>query len=340
MTKKVFINGYGTIGKRIADAILKQPDMQLLGIGKRTPDYKALIANRKNIPIYVPTENDIRIFEERGIKVAGIIEDAISQADIIIDTSPGGKGALNKELYIKYDKPAIFQGGEKANIADVSFVAQVNYREALGKKYVRVVSCNTTGMSRILHAISSVAKIKSVRGVLVRRAADPWETKKGPINAIVPSLKLPSHHAPDVKTVLGDIDIYTVAVVVPTTIMHIHILNVSLETKISEDDIIGLFEEAPRILVFNADYKFDSTASIIEFARDLGRERNDLYEVAVFDRGVKVEGNNLWLIYAVHQEAIVVPENIDAIRASLQLETDPSKSIRLTDETLGVISRL
>ena len=51
MVVKVSINGYGTIGKRIADAILKQDDMEIIGVAKRTPDFNAVIAFKSGIPI-------------------------------------------------------------------------------------------------------------------------------------------------------------------------------------------------------------------------------------------------------------------------------------------------
>jgi glyceraldehyde-3-phosphate dehydrogenase (NAD(P)) len=38
----------------------------------------------------------------------------------------------------------------------------------------------------------------------------------------------------------------------------------------------------------------------------------------------------------VHQEAIVVPENIDAIRAMFELERDKFKSIEKTNKSLGI----
>jgi len=44
---KVAINGYGTIGKRVADAISLQDDMQVVGIIKAHPDYMAKIASKK-----------------------------------------------------------------------------------------------------------------------------------------------------------------------------------------------------------------------------------------------------------------------------------------------------
>ena len=53
-------------------------------------------------------------------------------------------------------------------------------------------------------------------------SGSPGDSKKGPINAIKPVLKVPSHHGPDVMTVKPEIEINSLAVAVPTTIMHVH----------------------------------------------------------------------------------------------------------------------
>lgn len=37
---KVAINGYGVIGKRVADAVRAQEDMELLGVSDVTTDYR------------------------------------------------------------------------------------------------------------------------------------------------------------------------------------------------------------------------------------------------------------------------------------------------------------
>ncbi len=39
--KAVGINGYGTIGKRVADAVAAQDDMKIAGVTKRTPNFEA-----------------------------------------------------------------------------------------------------------------------------------------------------------------------------------------------------------------------------------------------------------------------------------------------------------
>ena len=43
MSIKVGINGFGVIGRRVAYAVNKQEDMELVGVGKTSPDYKAKI---------------------------------------------------------------------------------------------------------------------------------------------------------------------------------------------------------------------------------------------------------------------------------------------------------
>jgi len=52
MTIHVGVNGYGTIGKRVADAIVRQPDMKLVGVVKIIPDYNARLVVEKGIPLY------------------------------------------------------------------------------------------------------------------------------------------------------------------------------------------------------------------------------------------------------------------------------------------------
>jgi len=61
-----------------------------------------------------------------------------------------------------------------------------------------------------------------------------------------------------------------------------------------------------------------------------------MYENCVWEESIGVKDKELYLFQAIHQEAIVVPENIDAIRAMLNLETDAMKSISKTDKALGI----
>ncbi len=333
---RVGVNGYGTIGKRVADAIAKQKDMELVGITAVKYDFTLKTAIQKGYKVYCALPERKELLEKAGVELQGMLDDLLNEVDIIVDATPEGVGAKNKSIYEKAGVKAIFEGGEKASVAQVSFVAQCNYKEALGKDYIRVVSCNTTGLCRTLNAVKQNFGIKKVRAIMIRRAADPHQTNKGPINAIVPHLHIPSHHGPDVQTVIKDLNIVTAAVNVPTTVAHLHIVMAELENKAKEDDIIDVFENTTRVLLVSEEEGIESTAQVIEYARDMLRPRNDMYEICVWKESISVKGNELYYIQAVHQEADVIPENIDAIRAAMEA-CDAEESIRRTNKALGII---
>jgi glyceraldehyde-3-phosphate dehydrogenase (NAD(P)) len=171
---------------------------------------------------------------------------------------------------------------------------------------------------------------------MVRRATDPLDSKKGPINAIEPELEMPSHHGPDVQSVLPNVNIHTIAVKVPTTIMHVHAVSVELKKATTAKEVLDVWRRIPRIKFFRGAEGVASTAQIMEVARDLSRNRSDLYEIAVWEDGVHVVGTTLYYFQAVHQESDVVPENVDAIRAMLELEKDGKRSMEKTDKSLGI----
>lgn len=337
MRPKIAINGYGTIGKRVADAVMKQKDMELIGVTKTKPNFEAKIAIEKGIRLFATSQDRLKLFEEAGLKAEGSLEALLKEADLVVDCTPGKIGATYKPLYEKYNVKAIFQGGEKHEIAGFSFNAICNYRGAIGRDFVRVVSCNTTGLCRSLYAIDNAFGIKKARAVLIRRGADPAEDSKGPINSIVPDpVTIPSHHGPDVQKVLPNINITTMAFAVPETLMHVHVLNLELNTSVTEAEVLETLSRYPRIKILSAQDGIDSTSAIIEYARDLGRKRYDLPELVIWKESVKSFGQEVFLTQAVHQESIVVPENIDAIRAMTKLTEEPDESMRITNESLGI----
>ena len=335
MVVRVALNGYGVVGKRVADAVAKQDDMQLMGVVKTSPNYEAKLAIKKGYKIYVPDAASIDLFKKANVPCEGLHENLFSNCDVVVDCTPGKMGADNKKnIYIPKKLKAIFQGGEKDTVADVSFVAQCNYDKAVNKNYVRVVSCNTTGLCRTMGAINNAFGIESSKVVLIRRAADPNDIKTGPINSIVPETKIPSHQGPDVQTVLP-IPIETVAIKVPTTLMHVHVVFIKMKKAATTQDVKNVFANTTRIALFNAADGFESTAQLMDYARDLGRYRYDMQEIMVWEDSIYVNGNELAFIQAVHNESDVIPENVDAIRAMFNL-CDAKTSIDKTNKSFGI----
>jgi glyceraldehyde-3-phosphate dehydrogenase (NAD(P)) len=336
--KSIGINGYGTIGKRVADAVAAQDDMKIMGVTKRTPNFEAKRAVELGYDIYMSAPDREHLFEEAGIVVKGTIDDLYDKVDLIVDCTPGGVGAENMKSYQNAGVKGIFQGGENHQKIGKSFNSFSNFSDSLGADYVRVVSCNTTGLCRTLNPIKELCGIKKVRAVMVRRGADPGQVTKGPINSIVPNPPtVPSHHGPDVQTVMYGLNITTMAILVPTTLMHQHNLMVELESDVTIDEVIDTFEKTPRVLLVEASRGLGSTAEIMEYAKDIGRPRGDLFEIAVWRESLNIVDNELYYMQAVHQESDVVPENVDAIRSMLEMESDPKKSIAKTNKNMKII---
>lgn len=332
---RVAVNGYGTIGKRVADAVAKQPDMTVVGVAKTRPNYEARRAVARGYPLYVAGDGQPEEFRAAALPVAGTVAEMLAQADVVVDAAPDKVGRENRQLYAKAGVRSIFQGGEKADVAEVSFNALANYAQAVGKRSVRVVSCNTTGLARAGAVLSNAFGVESWDATIVRRAADPAESKRGPINGILPTFQLPSHHGPDVKTVLPDLPISTLAVVVPTTLMHVHVNRVRLSgTPPSSSEVLDAFRRSPRFHLFAPWERVDGTPQVMEFARDRGG--SDVMENVLWEAGLKLDGRELSFFQAIHQESIVVPEDVDAIRAMLSLAPDAKASMEITDRALGI----
>ncbi|MCQ2055981.1 MAG: type II glyceraldehyde-3-phosphate dehydrogenase [archaeon] len=335
MKIRVGINGYGTIGKRVATAVNQQDDMVVVGITKTKPTYEAKIAMDRGYPIYVPNEN-ISAFETANIKVAGRIEDLYGKVDVIVDCTPGKLSEKYKAEYAAAGIKAIWQGGENHSLTGISFNSAANYMESWGAQFSRVVSCNTTGLVRTIYPIDKEFKVVNGYATLIRRSADPNDSKTGPINAIEPSVKVPTHHGPDLQSILPWINIQTMAVKVPTTLMHVHAIVLELKSETTTGRIIELLEETPRVKLVKSKDGIKSTAQIMDLARELGRTRGDIFEVVVWEDGIKVAGNKIYYYQAVGQESDVIPENIDCIRSICQLEKDSRKSIAKTNKAMNI----
>jgi glyceraldehyde-3-phosphate dehydrogenase (NAD(P)) len=345
MVIKVAINGYGTIGKRVADAVDAQNDMEIVGVTKTRPAFGCDLAVRKNYPIFCTYDDveKISAFAEAGYECHGGLSDLLAAADIVVDCSPGKVGAANKEKYEAAGIKWIFQGGEKHAMTERSYSSSANHMENVNVNGTRVVSCNTTGLSRTLVPLFNHCGQLKVECTMIRRAADPGDSNKGPINAIKPVLQVPSHHGPDVMTVKPEIEINSMAVAVPTTLMHCHSIVATLPEGhgLTTNSVIEMWKNSPRIIVMNgAQTGISTTAEVMEFARDIGRKWGDLHEIFVWEDGVKLDGNTLYYFQAIHQESDVIPENVDAIRALMGTESDWKASVAKTDAAISRYNNL
>ncbi len=335
--KNIAIVGYGVIGKRIADAVNMQDDMRLSGVCDIISDWRIQNALRKKYAIYAATPDALKKMTMQGISVNGDLNSLLRISDLVVDCTPKKVAARNVEIYKKIGIKYILQGGEKHETTGHSFNAESNYQSAWGIKATRIVSCNTTSILRTLGALKKASLLQSARGTLLRRATDPWESHLGGImNTLLPEPEIPSHQGPDAQTVDPSLDVITAAVKVPQTISHLHYWNVRLTRKSSNEEVINAFKSSSRIKLIRYDQGLVSNNTVKEMFLDMGRPWGDMYEVALWEDMLKVVNDELYYAYIVDNQAIVIPETIDAIRALTKMEKDSNTSISKTNESLNI----
>ncbi|MGE3681003.1 MAG: type II glyceraldehyde-3-phosphate dehydrogenase [Bdellovibrionales bacterium] len=337
---RVAVNGYGVIGRRVADAVNVQPDMELVGVADVSSDWRVQAALTKGYRLFGVDNNVMAAMKEAGLEVSGALIDLLSKADVVVDCAPKKVGAANAKIYTEHKVKFIVQGGEKHETTGHSFVAEANYESAIGRDSTRVVSCNTTSIVRTLTALKRAGLLKKARGTLLRRATDPWESHKGGImNTVLPESKIPSHQGPDAQSVDPSLDVITMAVMVPETIGHVHFWNVELTRNSTREEVLAAFGESSRIAFVRMDQGLTGINTIKELMADVGRSRDNLYEVAIWEDLVEVKGSELFYAYMVDNQAIVIPETIDAIRALSKSTKSATESMSRTNEALDLKRR-
>ena len=334
---RVAVNGYGVIGKRVADAVILQDDMELAGVCDVTTDWPMEIAERNKYPVFAFDQKIKNSMIDAGIKVQGTLMQLLNISDIVVDCTPKKIAAQNIPEYKRMGKKFIVQGGEKHETTGHSFSAENNYESAIGRESTRVVSCNTTSIVRTLTALKKAGLLKKARGTLLRRATDPWESHlNGIMNTLVPEKDIPSHQGPDAQNVDPSLDVITAAVKVPETLSHLHYWNVQLTREATKEEVLEAFNNSTRIAMIEYSKGLVANNTIKELMLAIKRPYGDMYEVALWKDMLKVIGDELFYAYVVDNQAIVIPETVDALRALTGIEPDAQKSILKTNESLGI----
>ncbi len=334
---KVGVAGYGVIGQRLADGVALQKDMELVGVADVAPTLAVQALFEKGMPyrLFTAMPEKISLLTDWGIPVSGTLEELVSQVDIMLDATSAGVGAKNKELYEKYGCKAVFQGGEKNSVADVFFHGYANYEKGLDANYLKLTSCNTTGLIRAIDCIDRAVGVEKTAMTIIRRVADPGDYHRGLTNALEVE-KAPSHQCLDLMTIMPHIA--ATGILVHTPVTHGHIITPIVTTKkaISKDELIEMFRAHPRIRMVSLENGFKGNASLFRYARDLGNPRGDMYEIAVWEESIVKSGDDIMFALNIPQEAVVIPENIDAIRAAMKMQLTREEGTAETNKYLGM----
>jgi glyceraldehyde-3-phosphate dehydrogenase (NAD(P)) len=307
---RVFINGYGNIGRRLATALSMDKEIQFVGIAKYTVDDKVKEALENRFNVYVPEEM-ISAFKEGGYSVTGSVKDAVKQSDIVIDAAKEGGGYDNKKsLYEPMNKPAIFQGGEDRHgdraVADMIHNSRVNYSKAAGRTYVIQGSCNVSGMGRVMQPLIEKFgdRIRRYDVELVRRWADLEDSK-----AVKDSIEWDRnpHHQDDVKAFISNANLYVDAFKVPSRMMHLHQMFIRFSGKApTKDEILECFRNEFGVAIISS---AKGTGDVRKKAIELGFAHGDTNMVHIHQDILRVQDDTVKIAYSDDQTGMVIPEN-------------------------------
>lgn len=335
---KVVVVGYGVIGQRLADGVALQEDMELVGVVDAAPTLSVRALKDKGMPydLYAAFPEAKEKLEAAGIPVTGFMEDVLKKVDIALDATGAGIGAKNKELYKKYNVKAIFQGGEDNSVADVFFHGYANYEKGVGADFLKLTSCNTTGLIRAVDCVDKSVGVEKVAITIVRRVADPGDYHRGLTNALKVD-HAPNHQAVDLMTIMPHID--ATGLLVHTPVTHGHFISVVATPKAdySKEDLLEAFRAHPRIKVVTMDQGFLGNASVFRYGRDVGNPRGDVYPIFVWEEMIVKSGDDIMFGIHIPQESVTIPETMDAVRAAMEMQTNGEEGVNKTNKYLGML---
>jgi len=316
--KKIFVNGYGSIGSRITSFLKDDHELEIIGVGKYSPDEKVKIANSRGLDVYVP-EQKLSAFS--GYKIKGTIESVLGSCDLVIDATTEGQGYKNKKnLYEPKNIPAIYQGGESIvgtkAVSDLLFNSRSNYDLAVGKKHVMQGSCNVTGMGRILEPLRDKFGDELIRFdvTLIRRWADVEQTEK-----IIPDtieMTQSPHHGDDVKTYFGkDSPLFVRAIKVPTRQMHLHIMDIRFKNIAPRpSNIHEIYTNEFGVATL---WTAKGTKDVRDYAENIGFNFTDTNMIHIHANMTTSIGDTVQMMYSDDQTGIVIPENHMLLQAMI-----------------------
>ncbi len=316
--KKIFVNGYGSIGSRITSFLKDDPEISVIGIGKHSPDDKVGNAISRGLDVYVPKS---RLDAFSSYNISGSIESVLDDCDLVIDAAPGGHGYKNKKtLYEPKNIPAIYQGGESTtgseSVSDLLFNSRANYDQALGKQHVMQGSCNVTGMGKILEPLRDRFGDRLVRFdvTLVRRWADIEQAEKQVSDTIEMTEK--PHHGDDVKLYFGkDAPLHVRAIKVPTRQMHLHIMDIRFrDVAPKPSELHDVFANEFGVATL---WTAGGTKDVRDYAKSMGFNFVDTNMIHIHANMTASIGDTVQMMYSDDQTGIVIPENHMLMQAML-----------------------
>ncbi len=335
---KVGVVGFGTMGQRVADDIIVQKDMELIGVSDNSYTLAVRSLKERGMPyaFFGSSHENVEMFADKDIPTSGTIADLVREADIIVDMSSPGVGEQNRVLYERGKKHAIFQSGEDELVSQCYFHSYINYEKGRGKQFLQLPQPSLVGMLRVVDVVDRAVRIERLTATVMHRNASPGSHTQGLMNSM--EIDATTHlHANKTMQFIPHIQAMSTLIYIPTSYGHLISLHMSTTKPMTEEQFGDLLKDDKRIRVGKTEQGFHGDASLFNYANNLSALRNDLHEVFVWEDSIQCMGNDVFFSIGMLPEGIIIPECIDAIRASCALQKNNTTAILRTNEYLELV---
>jgi glyceraldehyde-3-phosphate dehydrogenase (NAD(P)) len=300
----VAVLGTGVIGKRIIHELAADDRFDLTGIIVRSAN--VFVHARPELPYYSFDEDAAQALRESSIKARGSFRDALGQAEVIIDCGPSRTGATRAASYRAAGVRSVFCGGERDSALGPLVHPELSPKKALTAHSVRLTSCNTTALARVVAAVGP-ENIAELDATVVRCCTDRDKANKGITNGAVLG-PVPSHHASDLASVVPGLRARSMAMTVPMNVGHVIHARLALLSHMPRAMAVSRLAGGVRLNLLPAAEIIDQMGRRAAMTTPW-RNRYAL-DVQVVDTDVP-DRLDLWL--ALDNEAITIPEALDVL---------------------------
>ncbi len=330
MSNTVLVNGTGTIGEPLISLLLgikKELGIDEVLFYKHTarltdrPMLSSLVRRGGQMVVEAGRESQ---FRELDLEPSMTLDDALKQAEVVIDATKEGVGMYNKEhYYSKYEdsiKGFMAQGSESQfGKIYASGINEEIFTKGKYEKYVQIASCNTHAAAAAVKHFgfaNGVNNLDHADLTFIRRASDVSQNKSVPAPEITKAKydKFGTHHAKDVHrlfTTLGhDIDVFSTALKVNSQYMHTLSAHFTLKKEMSKEDILQIIHDIPQLAITNK----TSVNQVFSFGRDHGYYGRILNQSVIVEPSIAVNGRNLYFWSMTPQDGNSI---LSSVRAAL-----------------------
>ena len=286
-SKSVLVIGTGTIGEPLIGLLCNfkaQLGIDEVLFHKRTPllTDRSKVQNLLRRGAHLVTDKDrVAGFEEMGLKVEHITEDAMEASRVVVDCTPSGND-MKENLYSKYEDNTdlfIAQGSEFGFGKQYARGINDEVLDVGKDKYLQIVSCNTHNLSVLIKmfgiADQGPENLTEGRFICMRRSNDISQDDKFVPSPQVGNHKDPrfgTHHARDAwhlyqtKGPQYDLNLFSSAMKMNSQLMHIIQFTMKVEKPVTREEVIQRVIDDDRVAI-----TYKTTAnSVFSFGRDHG----------------------------------------------------------------------